>query len=401
MRLAPEVDLSTGVEVALTATGQDERDVSTRVAVALAELVDPYDYGVVEQCVVALLDAVHHPEQVSELLRVPLIDFEQVRFGAPIAVVVVRQTVVTLVEDLGHPVETHATHGARPLQRRNTGEVARERHDQHVHLSLAGDRVHVVLLETTAGEGQVGRGAGFAEVGRHLQAPLQIANRLQVLVELLLVVISQTILECRMVFHDRVEDALSSPLNQLQSEWIRIDVAEEVLEILIWVFTRRHWLIRRAVRHSRPNRRALHLHAKLERFELGDDVLRDLIGEVLVHGLAASPADVLLLPRITRAFAEQGAGKDLGVAEHASHAGLMPIADGVVGDLLVDTVEEDQLVRERRHRRVQRMTAQIHVGRRAPDVLPCTVGSEPEDDTFRRAPCLRRPSLWQHGVQHR
>ena len=58
-------------EVALAAASQNERDVTARVTVAYAELVDPNHDGVVEQGVVALLNAIHQAEQVSELLRVP------------------------------------------------------------------------------------------------------------------------------------------------------------------------------------------------------------------------------------------------------------------------------------------------------------------------------------------
>jgi hypothetical protein len=143
------------------------------------------------------------------------------------------------------------------------------------------------------------------------------------------------------------------------------------------------------------------LHSELEGLELGDDVLRDLVGDVLVDRLAASPADVLLVSGIAVTLAEQRSREDLCVGEDAGHARLMPVPDRVVGHVLVDPVEEDQLVRERRHCRVQRMTVQVHVGRGAPDVLPRAICRKPEDDSLGSGAGLRGPGSRHHGVEHR
>ena len=71
-----------------------------------------------------------------------------------------------------------------------------------------------------AGKLDLGLDAGFTEARRDGESALQITNRLKMPVELLLVFVAESLLERRVILHDRVENTPSPPLNQLEGEWV-------------------------------------------------------------------------------------------------------------------------------------------------------------------------------------
>ena len=124
---------------------QHEGDVVQGVGVALAQLVGPDDQRVVQQAAAAArLGGLGQPlRQIGHLLAIPLVDLDQLLLRLLVAVGVVRQLVMALVD--AEPAHPGPADRVGVLQGRHAGEVGGEAVDHEVDLHLA-DLGHVVVL---------------------------------------------------------------------------------------------------------------------------------------------------------------------------------------------------------------------------------------------------------------
>ena len=216
-----------GLEAGFAAAGDDDRDVSRIVGVAVADRRAEGDHRVVEQAALAFLDVLHPVEHVGILLDVPAVDL--LVLVELLAVVAVVGEVVVAAVDAFEEGEIPAGDVVAEHEGRDAGGVRPEGEDHQIH----HDPAMLAVVEARAGvefflaaglahrlgdplvEGvhlleQFGREvfAGTEQVGLGLDAAFDLADRFEVLLELVLVGGTELRLEPLGIVADQVEHRL-------------------------------------------------------------------------------------------------------------------------------------------------------------------------------------------------
>ncbi len=319
----------------------------------VAQLVAPVDERVVQRGATALRDGIQPIHQVGQLLGVPALNLHHLPAdGAPAGLLLhVEQVGDVVVRVL---VDAQPGHG-RPRNRHgdDARQVAREGARDEVHVQPR-QRRHVVEVAQAAQT--VGRRRGAATAsglaglllgerrrvhGQRPQTPLDVAQRLQVRLQLLAFGARQAVAQACGVLHQEVQQALA---------------ARPVARHLRRVGGRRGRVTEEALVHV--GRVALKGDARAVRREA--DAVVDVLAAELLPGVelqgaeARTTTDVVAQHLVQRGALRQvvpAAGVDLASGEERHRAAFMARQALLVEDLVVQTVQHQELVPVRLERR--------------------------------------------------